>query len=409
MSLSIANEFGIATVSLGGPKQHSLESRLAAASAAGFKQIDLFDDCWGEYLRAHGQDPANMWDATDPKNLALARQLGAQVRSHGMRIWCTQPLRAIEGRRDPRARAQALRRAAQRFPFMRAFDTTLVFVCSGIECEPVATADLKTVAADVRELGVLAERFARADGGPMLRVGYEGLSWGRRNTWAASWEVVRAANRHNVGLVVDSFNLLGAEWADPYNPAGHGRVYASERESADVLRVSLAGLVATVPGDRIFMYQVADAERMDPKTFLPPPSSTDSERSDPRSTSSPPSSSSADAGTPALMPWSRKHRLYPLEKERGAYLPVDLVTAAVLATGYTGPLSLEVFNATMYEDDPEVPTQHAKRGSEGLDRLVDATKKVPKFWGEPAQSTEAHRLWKEGQTAYSEESISVHS
>lgn len=386
MSPPQPNAFGTATVSLGGPKQHSLESRLAAASKAGFTQIDLFDECWAEYLAAAGQDPAKLWEPTD-SNLRIARQLGDLAKSHGLSITCTQPLRTIEGRRDPSARKEALELAAKRFPFMRAFGTDLVFMCSNLDKEPVATTDLKTVAADLREIGQMAEDFAVKDGGPMLRIGYEGLSWGQRNTWAASWEVVRAANRHNVGLILDSFNLLAAEWADPYAEGGHGRVYASAEESADVLRCSLAGLVATVPGERIFMYQVADAELMDPGTFEVP----------------------TDEDTPALMPWSRRHRLFPLEKERGAYLPVEVVTAAVLATGYTGVLSLEVFNGSMYEEKAEVPEQHAKRGVDGLKKLVEASSKVERFWGEPAQDSIAYRMWKEGQTARSKGGISAHS
>lgn len=383
---SLPNAFGTASVSLGGPQQHSLEVRLVAAAKAGFTQIDLFDECWAEYLKANGQDPEKLWDAT-PENLRIARQLGDLVKSHHMRIACTQPLRSIEGRRDPAARAEALKLVSQRFPFMRAFDTDLVFMCSNLNKEPQVTTDLKTVAADLRECGIMAEDFALRDGGAMLKVGYEALGWGQRNTWLQSWEVVRAANRHNVGLILDSFNLLAAEWADPYASAGHGRVYPSAAESTDVLRLSLASLVATVPGDRIFLYQVADAELMDPKVFKVP----------------------KEDDTPALMPWSRRHRLYPLEKEQGAYLPVDIVTAAVLATGYQGPLSLEVFNGSMYEEDAEVPEQHAKRGAEGLRKLVEATSKVEKFWDKPAQDTVVHQQWKTGQTAKSKEGISAHS
>lgn len=169
---------------------------------------------------------------------------------------------------------------------------------------------------------------------------------------------MRFANRPNVGLIVDSFNILAVEFADPYNPAGHGRSYSTLEESLEILTGSLASLASTVPGDRIFFFQCGDAELMNPTTFIPP----------------------TDPETPALLPWSRGHRLYPLEQSRGAYMPVELVAAAVLATGYQGPISLEVFNTSLNEPDQMVPEDHAYRGKNGLRILLETAKSMPAFW-----------------------------
>lgn len=79
---------------------------------------------------------------------------------------------------------------------------------------------------------------------------YEGLSWAVRNTWSSTWEVIRFANRHNVGLILDSFNILAVEFANPYNPRGHGRVYHTVEQSMDGLRSSMAALALTVPERR---------------------------------------------------------------------------------------------------------------------------------------------------------------
>jgi 4-hydroxyphenylpyruvate dioxygenase len=372
---TIENDFSIATLSLGNWRHHDLPTRLREAAKVGFKVIDLFDECWAEYLQSHGQDPESLWEAT-PENLEIARELGQLVKSLGMRIACTQPLRKVEGIKDPEKRKSSLELVAKRFPFMRAFDTDLVFMCSSIDKEPNATSDYKTVAKDLADLGQMAEEFSKNDGGQMLKIGYEGLSWAQRNTWASSWEVVRAANRHNVGLIIDSFNLLAVEFADPYNAEGHGRIYSKLEESLDVLRMSLASLVGTVPGDRIFFVQIGDAESVDPSSLKPGPED------------------------PALLPWSRNHRLYPFETSRGGYMPVELVAAAVIATGYKGPLSLEVFNSSLNQPDPNVPADHAQRGWTGLEKLSEAVKKVPRFWGEPAQMTEAYKLWSKGGSAY---------
>lgn len=352
-----ANELGTATLSLGNWRQHKLAPRLEAAARAGYQWIDLFDECWAAYLEEYGLPGDQPWEATS-QNLQVARKLGDLVKSLGMRIACTQPLRKIEGIKDPTERREALNLVAKRFPFMRAFDTDLVFMCANIRTDSGVTSDLKTVARDLADLGDMAAAYAKADGGSMLKIGYEGLSWATRNTWSSSWEAVRFANRPNVGLVVDAFNVLAVEFADPYNPAGHGRIYPTVEDSVGILADSMASLVASVPGDRIFFFQCGDAELMNPATFVPP----------------------SDPETPALLPWSRGHRLYPMEQSRGAYMPVELVAAAVLATGYQGPISLEVFNESLNLPGDDIPPAHAARGIEGLRKLVDAAMRLPPFW-----------------------------
>ena len=353
----IENEFGIATLSLGNWRSHPLRPRLEAAARAGFRWIDLFDECWSAYLEEQGLPGDQLWEAT-PTNLRVARQLGDLVKSLGMRIACTQPLRNIEGIKDPDGRGATFQLVTKRFPFMRAFDTDLVFMCASIRTDTGVTSDLKTVANDLAILGDMAKAYSDADGGPPLRIGYEGLSWATRNTWSSSWEVVRAANRPNVGLILDAFNILAVEFANPYNPAGHGRIYSTLEGSMQTLGSSLASLALSVPGDKIFFYQVGDAERVNPADFHPP----------------------ENPNTPALLPWSRGHRLYPFESSRGGYMPVHLVTAAVLATGYQGPVSPEVFNNSLSDSNSSVPESHAQRGITGLRKLTDVVYHVPAFW-----------------------------
>ncbi|KAH8650659.1 sugar phosphate isomerase [Tricladium varicosporioides] len=353
----IRNEFGIATLSLGDWRSHKLRPRLEEAAKAGFKFIDLFDECWAAYLVENGLDGEKLWEPT-PDNLRVASSLGDLVKSLGMEIACTQPLRKIEGILGPVERQENFDLVAKRFPFMRAFDTDLVFMCSSIRTDKGVTSDLKTVAKDLAELGRMAEEFSIRHGGRMLKIGYEGLSWAVRNTWSSSWEVVRLANRLNVGLVVDAFNVLAVEFADPYNVSGHGRFHETLEDSLRVLRSSMAALALTVPGEKIFFFQCGDAQRVDPRTFLPP----------------------SNSEVPALLPWSRRHRLYPFERELGGYMPTELVTAGVLATGYTGPISLEVFNASLHDQSPDVPSIHAKRGITGLRKLSTAVMQLPAFW-----------------------------
>ena len=114
-----------------------------------------------------------------------------------------------------------------------------------------------------------------------LRIGFEALSWGRHiRLWGHAWRVVQQAAHPALGLVVDSFHTL----ALGDDPAG----------------------LAAVPGERIFFVQLADAPRL-----------------------------SMD-----VLSWSRHFRNFPGQGD----LDVTGFTRAVLASGYAGPLSLEVFN-----------------------------------------------------------------
>ncbi|MES2711680.1 MAG: sugar phosphate isomerase/epimerase, partial [Pseudomonadota bacterium] len=132
-----------------------------------------------------------------------------------------------------------------------------------------------------RAAGDLREMAERA-GARGLRVGYEALAWGRyTNRWRQAWDIVRTADHPALGLILDSFHTL-------------------------CLGDDLTGLNATVPGAKIFFLQLADAPRL-----------------------------SMDA-----LSWSRHFRSFPGQGE----LPVAGFLSDVLAAGYTGPISLEVFN-----------------------------------------------------------------
>jgi 4-hydroxyphenylpyruvate dioxygenase len=103
-----------------------------------------------------------------------------------------------------------------------------------------------------------------------------------------------------------------------------------------------------VPVDKIFLVQLADAELISPALLL----------------------SLGRDDMPTLQVWSRNCRLFPIEIDRGAYFPIALIVSSILRAGYTGPLSLEVFNQSLYSPDPNVAETHAKRGIESLRNLL---------------------------------------
>ena len=134
-----------------------------------------------------------------------------------------------------------------------------------------------------------------------LRVGYEALAWGRHvNRWRQAWNIVQDADHPNLGLIVDSFHTLSL--GD--DPSG----------------------LADIPGERIFFVQLADAPRL-----------------------------SMD-----VLSWSRHFRNFPGQGQ----LDVAGFLSRVLASGYTGPLSLEIFN----DDFRSTPARLTAR--DGLRSLV---------------------------------------
>ena len=238
----------IATVSISG----DLPEKLTAIAAAGFDGVEIFEN---DFLTFDGS-PADV---------------GRMVRDHGLEITLFQPFRDFEGMPEPQ-RTRAFDRAERKFDLMAELGTDLLLVCSNIS--PVALGGIDRAAADFRELG---ERAAKRN----LRVGYEALAWGRHVAdHRDAWEIVRRADHPNIGLILDSFHTL------------------SRKIDPDTIR--------SIPGDRIFIVQLADAPMIEMD----------------------------------LLYWSRHFRNMPGEGD----LPLTEFMRAVAATGYSGTLSLEIFN-----------------------------------------------------------------
>jgi 4-hydroxyphenylpyruvate dioxygenase len=136
-----------------------------------------------------------------------------------------------------------------------------------------------------------------------LRVGYEALAWGRHvKTFDRAWKIVEMAAQPNLGLILDSFHTL------------------VRPEDWSTLR--------NLPGDRIEFVQVGDAPRMnaDPLTIR------------------------------------RNHSRFPGLGELG----VSHFIREVLATGYTGTISIEIFN----EKSPTPPLETARIAMAALESVI---------------------------------------
>lgn len=161
-----------------------------------------------------------------------------------------------------------------------------------------------------------------------LRIGYEALAWGvQTNRFAQAWEAVKRADHPHLGLILDSFHTLVLK--DDWAP------------------------VADIPGDRIFYVQLADAPwlQLDPLSH------------------------------------SRHYRCFPGQGE----FPVVPFVGAVLEAGYTGPMSLEIFNDE-FRASPARPT--AADAMRSLQWLEEQVRHLPQRKSGPAQGVphgQSHR------------------
>ncbi|TFI44923.1 sugar phosphate isomerase/epimerase and 4-hydroxyphenylpyruvate domain-containing protein [Rhodococcus sp. 1R11] len=121
-----------------------------------------------------------------------------------------------------------------------------------------------------------------------LRLAYEALAWGSHvNTYRHAWDIVRQVDHPALGTCLDSFHILSR--GD--DPSG----------------------IREIPGEKIFFLQLADAPHL----------------------------------VMDVLQWSRHHRCFP---GQGNF---DLATfgADVVASGYAGPWSLEIFNDVFRHSD----------------------------------------------------------
>src|SRR3954469_23337415 len=123
-----------------------------------------------------------------------------------------------------------------------------------------------------------------------MRIAYEALAWGTNvSEYDHAWRIVEAADHAALGTCLDSFHVL------------------SRGTSLDA--------IGAIPADKLFFLQLADAPHL----------------------------------VMDVLQWSRHYRCFP---GQGGFDLRDF-TARVLATGYDGPLSLEVFNDVFRQADPE--------------------------------------------------------
>ncbi|MGH3378783.1 MAG: bifunctional sugar phosphate isomerase/epimerase/4-hydroxyphenylpyruvate dioxygenase family protein [Actinoallomurus sp.] len=140
-----------------------------------------------------------------------------------------------------------------------------------------------------------------------IRIAYEALAWGRHvDDYRHAWRIVEMADHPALGTCLDSFHIL-SRGSDPSG-------------------------IAEIPAEKVFFLQLADAPRL-----------------------------SMD-----VLQWSRHYRCFP---GQGGFDVAGLV-GHVLATGYEGPLSLEVFNDVFRQADAARTARDAMRSLIALEESV---------------------------------------
>ncbi|GIE94215.1 TIM barrel protein [Paractinoplanes rishiriensis] len=186
----------------------TLEDKLAAAAAAGFDGIEIFESD----LIASAWSPARVRQECDRR---------------GLTIEVYQPFRDFEAVPPQTLRAN-LRRAERKLDVLESLGAGTLLVCSSES--PVAVDDDELAAEQLRELADRAERRG-------VRIAYEAQAWGRHvRTTAHAWQIVRRVGHPALGLCLDSFHVLS--------------------RGADL------AAIAVIPGAKIFHLQLADAPRL---------------------------------------------------------------------------------------------------------------------------------------------------
>ncbi|MGW1916049.1 bifunctional sugar phosphate isomerase/epimerase/4-hydroxyphenylpyruvate dioxygenase family protein [Streptomyces sp. NPDC002076] len=166
---------------------------------------------------------------------------------------------------------------------------------------------------DARAAGQLAQLAVLAQKFG-IQVAYEALAWGRHvNTYEHAWRIVEAADHPALGVCLDSFHIL-SRGSDPKG-------------------------IEDIPGEKIFFLQLADAPLL----------------------------------AMDVLQWSRHYRCFP---GQGGFDVAGLLRH-VLAAGYRGPLSLEVFNDVFRQADAGPTAVDAHRSLLLLREAVGAAELPP--------------------------------
>lgn len=329
----MVHTLGLATASssLGKPQGgHSIKTVLEAAVANGIKGIEI---CYEALLNHASRLEGSLKEDGELLLLQSAEDIKKLCDALGLVVIVLQPFASYEGLVDEEEHRRAVRKWSHWLALAHALGCDTIQMPSNFELLGT-TGNLDRIVADMVEIADLALTMS-----PPVRIAYEAVAWGTHlDLWEQSWDVVKAVDRTNFGLCLDTFHIAGRVWGDPTSSEGK-----TPNADAD-LAASMSRLVHSVDVAMVFYVQLSDAEKLSSPLVAGHPFHVE--------------------GQSCRMTWSRTARLFPCEEHLGGYLPVlEIAHAIVNKLGYRGWISMEIFSRHLWHSDANIPSDYAKRAA----------------------------------------------
>lgn len=310
-------KIAISTPSLGQHQNHALDDKIRCAARNGFKGIEIVYADLESY--AHSHQTSMLCSADEIRD--LCQQLNVNVLS-------LAPFENFEGSNV--ALAERLEKAKTWIQLASRLGATYLQVPA--QYDEDCRSNHAVVVSDLQRLADLASSID-----PNIAIAYEPMSWSVHNsTWQEAFDTIKAVDRDNLGLCLDSFHIVTKLWASPFEQSG---IYPNGKES---LSQSLERFKRNFPLEKLFYVQLSDGERFNPPFSKNHPWYLEGEAPE--------------------FTWSRHARPFPLETDLGGYMPItQFLQTCVADKGFHGWISLEIFDRRMREESFKIETA-ASRG-----------------------------------------------
>lgn len=326
---------------------HTLLNKIRIISRTKYTHIELGWSDLEAYVKSAG-----LAGSDEERLVKAAKDVRTLCNDLEIGILAVHTLSRFEGYTDPAKRGMNFERARLWFHVLSTLECDLLQV--GSSDDPASSPDLDVIVRDFQELADLA-----AEQDPPISIAYENWAWGVHvNTWEQTWEICKRVDRPNFGLCLDTFQICARTYVSPTSPP---HLY-DPSAPFEKFSQSMNNLINTVSPEKIFYLQISDGSNKISSHEL-------AQRAKAQSIH-------------PLYAWSKAWRPLPFmdkipvnseEKvDYGGFLPVAEVVRAVLATGWDGPWSYEVFyEEDMSRPEPGITLKWVRAGMASHDKMLE--------------------------------------
>lgn len=142
---------------------------------------------------------------TPENKIEAARYIRGLCDDRGISIICLQPFMHYDGLRDRQRHAERVEEMKLWIKLVKILGTNIIGIPSTFLPDDEASGDVELIVADLQEVADL--------GAPEgIQFAYEALCWGTHvDLWEQSWEIVQKVDRVNLGLCLDTYNMVRAQ------------------------------------------------------------------------------------------------------------------------------------------------------------------------------------------------------